>query len=64
MEEDERIPRDARVCWILIDGVGDMSVPSLGRRTALQKANIPACDTIASMGVTGLMDPVQAGQCV
>lgn len=46
-----------RVCWVLIDGVGDV-----GSETPLQKQDMPACDAVAAAGVSGLMDPVQAGQ--
>jgi len=45
-----------RVCWVLIDGVGDV-----GSETPLQKQSMDACDAVASAGVSGLMDPVQAG---
>ncbi|GAA0150008.1 mutase [Lithospermum erythrorhizon] len=50
-----------RVAFILIDGVGDVSIPKLGFKTPLQAANIPNMDAIASAGVNGLMDPVEVG---
>lgn len=50
-----------RVLWVLIDGVGDFALHSLGNKTPLQAASTPACDAIAASGVSGLMDPVQAG---
>ncbi|OVA16445.1 Bisphosphoglycerate-independent phosphoglycerate mutase [Macleaya cordata] len=50
-----------RVAFVLIDGLGDVSLPRLGYRTPLQVAKIPNLDAIASAGVNGLMDPVEAG---
>ena len=50
-----------RIAFVLIDGIGDVSIPSLGNRTPLQAARIPNLDAIASAGVNGLMDPVEPG---
>lgn len=50
-----------RVAFVLIDGVGDVSLPRFGYRTPLQVAKTPYLDAIASAGVNGLMDPVQPG---
>lgn len=50
-----------RVAFILIDGLGDVSLPQLNYMTPLQVANTPNLDAIASAGVNGLMDPVEAG---
>ncbi|GJP35993.1 hypothetical protein CLOM_g20534 [Closterium sp. NIES-68] len=50
-----------RVAFILIDGIGDVAVPSLGGLTPLQAANTPNLDAIAAAGVNGLMDPVEPG---
>lgn len=50
-----------RVAFILIDGVGDISLPRFGYKTPLQVANIPNLDAIASAGINGLMDPVEVG---
>ncbi|WCJ25449.1 2 3-bisphosphoglycerate-independent phosphoglycerate mutase [Euphorbia peplus] len=50
-----------RVAFVLIDGIGDVSLPRLGYKTPLQAANIPNLDAIASAGVNGLMDPVEPG---
>ncbi|OVA13493.1 Bisphosphoglycerate-independent phosphoglycerate mutase [Macleaya cordata] len=50
-----------RVAFVLIDGLGDVSLPRLGYQTPLQVAKIPNLDAIASAGVNGLMDPVEAG---
>lgn len=50
-----------RVAFVLIDGLGDVSIPKLGYKTPLQVANIPNLDAIASAGINGLMDPVEVG---
>lgn len=50
-----------RVAFVLIDGVGDVSLPRFGYKTPLQLAKIPNLDAIASAGVNGLMDPVEVG---
>ncbi|KAH6836941.1 Cofactor-independent phosphoglycerate mutase [Perilla frutescens var. hirtella] len=50
-----------RVAFVLIDGVGDISLPRFGYKTPLQVANIPNLDAIASAGINGLMDPVEVG---
>ncbi|MBA0783684.1 hypothetical protein Gotri_001355 [Gossypium trilobum] len=50
-----------RVAFILIDGLGDVSIPKFGCKTPLQAANVPNLDAIASAGVNGLMDPVEVG---
>ncbi|XP_021287672.1 uncharacterized protein LOC110419106 [Herrania umbratica] len=50
-----------RVAFVLIDGLGDVSIPRFGYKTPLQAANVPNLDAIASAGVNGLMDPVEVG---
>ncbi|KAF5735651.1 hypothetical protein HS088_TW15G01162 [Tripterygium wilfordii] len=50
-----------RVAFVLIDGLGDVSLPRLNYKTPLQAANVPYLDAIASAGVNGLMDPVEVG---
>ncbi|CAH9077405.1 unnamed protein product [Cuscuta europaea] len=50
-----------RVAFVLIDGLGDVSLPRFGYQTPLEAAKIPNLDTIASAGVNGLMDPVEVG---
>ncbi|KAH9314668.1 hypothetical protein KI387_023295, partial [Taxus chinensis] len=50
-----------RVAFILVDGVGDVSIPSLGFLTPLQAAHTPNLDAMACAGVSGLMDPVEPG---
>ncbi|CAG7872488.1 unnamed protein product [Brassica rapa] len=56
---DEEVKK--RVAFVLIDGLGDVSIPKLGYKTPLQAANIPNLDAIASAGINGLMDPVEVG---
>lgn len=50
-----------RVAFVLIDGLGDVSLPRFQYRTPLQVADTPNLNAIASAGVNGLMDPVEAG---
>ncbi|MCO5563528.1 hypothetical protein L7F22_017172 [Adiantum nelumboides] len=50
-----------RVALVLIDGLGDVSIPSLAFLTPLQAADTPNLDAIASAGINGLMDPVEPG---
>ncbi|KAK2970786.1 hypothetical protein RJ640_012114 [Escallonia rubra] len=50
-----------RVAFVLIDGLGDVSLPKLGYKTPLQVAKLPNLNAIASAGVNGLMDPVEVG---
>lgn len=50
-----------RVAFVLIDGIGDVSLPRFGYKTPLQVAKVPNLDAIASAGVNGLMDPVEVG---
>ncbi|XP_058112349.1 uncharacterized protein LOC131255618 isoform X2 [Magnolia sinica] len=54
-------PPRRRVAFILIDGLGDVSLPRFQYRTPLQVAKTPNLDAIASAGVNGLMDPVEPG---
>ncbi|KAG6551970.1 hypothetical protein Mapa_006587 [Marchantia paleacea] len=49
-----------RVAFILVDGLADVSIPSLGFRTPVQAASTPNFDAVARAGVNGLMDPVEA----
>lgn len=50
-----------RVAFVLIDGLGDVSLPRFGYKTPLQVAKTPHLDAIASAGINGLMDPVEVG---
>ncbi|KAL3696435.1 hypothetical protein R1sor_010511 [Riccia sorocarpa] len=59
--EKENTVRRKRVAFILVDGLADVSIPSLGFRTPVQVATTPNMDTMARAGVSGLMDPVEPG---
>lgn len=50
-----------RTIVVLIDGLGDVSIPCLGNQTPLAYATTPNLDSLAANGVCGLMDPVQVG---
>ncbi|KAK1310318.1 hypothetical protein QJS10_CPA08g01709 [Acorus calamus] len=50
-----------RVAFVLVDGIGDVSMPMFGYRSPLEVAKTPNLDAVASAGVNGLMDPVEAG---
>ncbi|GJM95511.1 hypothetical protein PR202_ga12254 [Eleusine coracana subsp. coracana] len=56
-----RGPRRSRVAFVLVDGIGDVTIPSLGGRTPLEAAAMPRLDAVAAAGVVGLMDPVEPG---
>jgi 2,3-bisphosphoglycerate-independent phosphoglycerate mutase len=49
------------VAFVLVDGLGDVGIPSLGYRSPVEAAITPNLDAIASGGVNGLMDPVEPG---
>ncbi len=56
-ESDEIVP----VLLIIIDGLPDRPVRSLGGRTPLEAARTPHLDRLASEGQCGLADPVAPG---
>jgi 2,3-bisphosphoglycerate-independent phosphoglycerate mutase len=41
------MPRRGRAVLVIVDGLGDVSVPSFGGRTPLQVAHTPNMDAIA-----------------
>lgn len=41
------MPPLQRVAFVLIDGLGDVSIPELGNRTPLEAAHTPFLDAIA-----------------
>ncbi|KAG0600130.1 hypothetical protein M758_11G009200 [Ceratodon purpureus] len=51
----------SRVAFILVDGLGDVGIPSLGFKSPAEAAKTPNLDALASGGVSGLMDPVEPG---
>lgn len=54
-------PPRGRVALVIVDGLGDVSVPSFDGRTPLQVAHTPHMDAISAAGANGLMDPVEPG---
>lgn len=50
-----------RVAFVLIDGLGDVSIPRFGFKSPLEAAKTPNLDAIACAGLNGLMDPVEVG---
>ena len=51
------------VVLLLIDGVGDVAVPSLGGASPLVVAGpLAALDAVVASGVSGLIDPVAPGR--
>eukprot|EP00775_Hariotina_reticulata_P006508 gene6508-6735_t len=51
----------AKIILVLIDGVGDVTIPAFGHRTPLQVAHTPNMDCIAAAGLNGLVDAVEPG---
>ncbi len=49
------------VILIIVDGLSDVGVASLKRRTAMQVANMPTLDALTTRGRAGLQDPVRPG---
>ena len=47
---------------LLVDGWGDVAVPSLGGVSPLAAAAAPTLATLAAVGVSGLLDPVAPGR--
>lgn len=58
---DPQPQQPERLAFVLIDGVGDVSIPQFGFKTPLQVADVPHLDAIAAAGLTGLVDPVEPG---
>lgn len=54
-------PLPLKVALVLIDGVGDVTIPAFGNRTPLQVAHTPNMDVIAAAGLNGLVDAVEPG---
>ncbi|KAL6045323.1 Metalloenzyme domain-containing protein [Balamuthia mandrillaris] len=59
--EEETTAAKQKVVFILIDGLGDVSLPSLGNKTTLEHADVPHMDGLAAGGLNGLLDPVEVG---
>uniref|UniRef100_A0A7S3QZE0 Metalloenzyme domain-containing protein n=1 Tax=Dunaliella tertiolecta TaxID=3047 RepID=A0A7S3QZE0_DUNTE len=50
-----------KILFLLVDGIGDCTIPAFGDRTPLEVAHVPFLDAIAAAGLNGLMDPVEPG---
>lgn len=57
----ESSPSTIKVIFVLIDGIGELSLPQLSNQTLLQSISLPNYHRIASTGLTGIMDPVETG---
>jgi 2,3-bisphosphoglycerate-independent phosphoglycerate mutase len=58
--KDALFPR--KCILLIIDGLGDLPVPSLGGRTPLEAAVTPVLDRMAGSGRYGLVDPTAPGE--
>ncbi|KAL9656437.1 hypothetical protein ABK040_005202 [Willaertia magna] len=52
---------NVKICFVMIDGIGEVNIKDINNQTTLQKANTPNMDILAKNGINGLMDPVQPG---
>ncbi len=55
------LPGEARVCLLVLDGVGDTPRPEVGGVTPLEAARTPHLDRLAREGIGGLVWPVGPG---
>lgn len=60
-EDPADVPEIAPTLLLIIDGMTDRPVRSLGLRTPLQAARTPALDRLAREGRSGLADPIAPG---
>jgi 2,3-bisphosphoglycerate-independent phosphoglycerate mutase len=51
-----------KIIFIVIDGLGDDSVPELGNKTPLEAANTPNMDWLARNGIYGKLKQVFVGE--
>lgn len=56
----DRFPK-IKVIFILIDGIGELSLVHLSNQTLLQSIELPHYNLIAASGLNGIMDPVETG---
>jgi 2,3-bisphosphoglycerate-independent phosphoglycerate mutase len=50
-----------KILYVVLDGLGDRPIASLGSRTPLEAADTPFLDELAQKGETGLMDTIGEG---
>ena len=53
--------KPVKIVFILIDGIGDLSLSELKNLTILQSLSLPFYNLISKTGLNGLMDPVETG---
>lgn len=50
-----------KAIMFIVDGLGDRPIKELGGRTPLESARTPSFDSLARLGICGLMDPLAPG---
>lgn len=50
-----------KILYLIMDGLGDRPIASLGGKTPLEAAETPCLDRLALEGMTGLMHPLRPG---
>ena len=50
-----------KLLFVLLDGLGDVSIPEFKNKTPLEQAPTPFFDKLASTGITGIHDPFSPG---
>lgn len=50
-----------KILMVIVDGLGDLPIPSLGGQTPLEAAATPVLDAWVAEGQCGLVDPVEPG---
>lgn len=50
-----------KILFLVLDGLGDDLIPSLGDKTPLEAADTPNLDILAKKGVCGLLEPYYSG---
>jgi 2,3-bisphosphoglycerate-independent phosphoglycerate mutase len=61
LAEGLAVPRGGSILLAVLDGLGDVNVPGLNRRTPLEEAEIPNLDALAREGALGQLVPVAQG---
>ncbi len=50
-----------KILYIILDGLGDLPIEALGKKTPLEAAVTPKMDSLAQSGKTGILYPVEKG---
>ncbi|EGG18347.1 phosphonopyruvate decarboxylase-like protein [Cavenderia fasciculata] len=61
MSQQQQQQKKNKMVFVMVDGLGDTSIPKYNRQTTLEKANTNVMDLMAKSGVSGAMDPVEPG---